>query len=108
MSDSFITDEAETRLAHMAEGGHWLLFDGDRRVLGCQCGFPASPDDHGFGDSVLDHFQSSVEAQLRNTIADEIGARFDALQYPEPANPDHAAGFDAGMTVAYRIARGVL
>lgn len=35
---------------------HWLLFDHERRVMGCQCGFRADvEDDEGDGDSVVSH-----------------------------------------------------
>lgn len=35
--------------------GHWLMFNDHREVVGCHCGFVASPDDEGWGDSVVDH-----------------------------------------------------
>jgi len=34
---------------------HWMKFDDDRMILGCQCGFAADESDCGFGDGTLDH-----------------------------------------------------
>jgi hypothetical protein len=44
--------QAETRVSNRT---HWLVMDGDRRVVRCHCGFPAPPDDDGYGDAVVDH-----------------------------------------------------
>jgi len=52
-------------LAHRINGGHWLTFDGERHITGCHCGFKADPDDAGYGDSVLDHFEQVVRAEER-------------------------------------------
>lgn len=54
-------------LAHRIEGGHWLTFNGDRHIVGCHCGFTAHPDDMGYGDSVLDHFEQVVREECRAT-----------------------------------------
>lgn len=34
---------------------HWLMMNDDREITGCMCGFPASPEDAGYGDSILKH-----------------------------------------------------
>lgn len=38
---------------------HWLVFglrpDGERSVTECACGYEASPDDNGYGDSIVKH-----------------------------------------------------
>lgn len=62
----WLPSRSSNRLAHRVEGGHWLVFDDDRHVTGCQCGFAADPDDAGYGDSVLDHFEQVVRAEEQN------------------------------------------
>lgn len=37
---------------------HWLLFDAERRIMGCHCGYRASEADDGWGDSLVDHFEA--------------------------------------------------
>lgn len=34
---------------------HGLLFDLNRRIVGCRCGFVASESDSGYGNSVVAH-----------------------------------------------------
>jgi hypothetical protein len=34
---------------------HYLIFNYVRQITGCGCGFVAHPDDHGFGNSVVQH-----------------------------------------------------
>lgn len=40
--------------------GHWLVFNDERHVTGCHCGFEADVDsDCGWGDSVVDHIYNA-------------------------------------------------
>jgi hypothetical protein len=55
----------EPVLSRRVQGGHWLLFDDERHITGCCCGFAADPDDAGYGDSVLDHFEQVVRAECQ-------------------------------------------
>jgi len=34
---------------------HYLIFGPFREITGCACGFLASTDDHGYGNSVVEH-----------------------------------------------------
>ena len=34
---------------------HWLRMNVGRAIFGCHCGFEASDDDAGYGDSVIYH-----------------------------------------------------
>lgn len=48
--------EAAEAFASSAPRPHWLLFDKDRQIVGCRCGFRADMDsDCGWGDSVVEH-----------------------------------------------------
>lgn len=47
--------------------GHWLVFDDERRVTGCHCGFEADMDsDCGWGDSVVDHIWNAAQHKAQN------------------------------------------
>jgi hypothetical protein len=62
--------------------GHWLVFDNERRVTGCHCGFEADVDsDCGWGDSVVDHIYAAGRVSERARLAGEVEAlaRVDAL-----------------------------
>lgn len=61
-------DGTRVGITHRTTGAHWLVFDHERRIVGCHCGFAAHPDDTGFGDSVIDH----IEQVVRSEIADMI------------------------------------
>ena len=46
-----------TRIERVADS-HWLMFDGERRIVGCHCGFRADLEaDCGWGDSVRVHLK---------------------------------------------------
>lgn len=47
--------EAAEAFTSSAPKPHWLRFDSDRLIVGCNCGFLADPDDCGWGDSVVEH-----------------------------------------------------
>lgn len=46
---------------------HWLKFK-DGRVVGCHCGFPADPEEGGYGDSILDHIEDVVSGSWRDRL----------------------------------------
>lgn len=55
-------------LSRRLNSGHWLIFDRDRLITGCHCGFLADVEsDAGYGDSVLDHIEDVVRAEERTT-----------------------------------------
>lgn len=60
-----IAGEPDRRLAHRVDGsGHWLVFDAERTIVGCFCGFRADVEsDAGYGDTVLDHFEAVVRRE---------------------------------------------
>lgn len=56
--------DAGVPLAHRTDGtGHWMLFDGQGRIVGCHCGFVTSVDEYTHGDDFLDHFEAVVRAE---------------------------------------------
>lgn len=60
-----------------AEREHWLIFDDERRVTGCHCGFQADMDaDCGWGDSVVEHLMTTaITARLAEAEASLKAAR---------------------------------
>lgn len=60
-----------TSLVHRTDGsGHWLKFNPFKQIIGCHCGFVASQDDNGFGDSVLEHFEEVVRREVTKEISE--------------------------------------
>lgn len=54
---------------------HWLKFGNERWIVGCQCGFVASEDDCGWGDSVVGHIAAAVRADERAKVLAEVEAQ---------------------------------
>ena len=53
---------------------HWLKFNDAREIVGCQCGEPANPDDHGWGDSILEHIAAAAAgAAIEHTAMHILG-----------------------------------
>lgn len=65
MTDLDVAASPDRGLAHRTDGsGHWMMFNPDRWITGCVCGFRADvEDDYGYGDSFLDHFEAVVRAE---------------------------------------------
>lgn len=55
----------------MSNPTHWLIFNAEREVVGCHCGFVAADEDEGYGDSVVDHLLEVELVEFRAAMADE-------------------------------------
>jgi hypothetical protein len=64
------TDADLTRQARGEAERHWLIFDNERHVTGCHCGFPADPGDDGYGDSIVMHLLTIGPAALSAELAE--------------------------------------
>jgi hypothetical protein len=57
-------------------GDHWLVFNDEREVSGCHCGFRADLDsDCGWGDSVVEHLLEPIDELRCRLAAAEIKLR---------------------------------
>jgi hypothetical protein len=65
-----MTDADLTRQARGEAEQHWLIFDNERHVTGCHCGFPADPGDDGYGDSIVMHLLTIGAAALSAELAE--------------------------------------
>lgn len=65
-----MTDADLTRRARDEAERHWLIFDNERHVTGCHCGFPADPGDDGYGDSIVMHLLTIGAAALSAELAE--------------------------------------
>lgn len=58
------SDTMRRSLAHQADSVarmHWLMFNAEREVVGCHCGFEADMEaDSGYGDSVVRHLMHTA------------------------------------------------
>lgn len=86
-----LSDPADlTRRARDEAERHWLIFDNERHVTGCHCGFPADPGDDGYGDSIVMHLltigAAALSAELAEAKAESerltrlLGLRWDDLR----------------------------